>query len=139
MIAETITYRDYDGNERTDKLYFNLSKVECIELEANYEGGMDKLLEKIINEQDHKNMIEIFKTILLKAYGEKSVDGKYFRKTKEIADNFASTEAYTEMFMKLATDADYATKFINGILPEMPKEVTKGVDFMNNVIPAKKE
>lgn len=137
MISEKIKYYDYDGNEREETFWFNLSKAECMELELSADGGMEKLINKIVSEQDNKKMIEIFKEIILKSYGEKSSDGKYFRKSPDISDRFASTEAYSELFMKLATDADYATKFINGILPDVPKNLEKASTLMNNVIPAR--
>ena len=137
MISETIKYNDYDGNEREETFWFNLSKAECMEMELSADGGMEKLINKIISEQDNKKMVDIFKEIILRSYGEKSVDGKYFRKSPEISANFASTEAYSELFMRLATDADYASKFINGILPEMPKSIEKTSNFVNNVIPGR--
>lgn len=135
MITETIKYFDYNGNERTEEFNFNLSKAECVELELGTDGGMQRLIEKIMAEKDNKRIIEIFKLIVLKSYGEKSPDGKYFRKTPEITANFAATEAYSELFMKLATDADYAAKFINGILPQLSPEEQKATSFTNSVIP----
>ena len=122
MITETIKYTDYNGNERTEQYSFNLSKAECMEMELGTDGGMQQLVEKIVAEQDHKKIIEMFKDIILKSYGEKSPDGKYFMKSPEISAKFVATEAYSELFMKLATDAEYAAKFVNGILPEIPSE-----------------
>ena len=84
MITETIKYFDYNGNERTEQCCFNLSKAECMEMELGTEGGMQQLVEKIVNEKDNKRLVEIFKQIILKSYGEKSPDGKYFRKSEEI-------------------------------------------------------
>ena len=135
MITETIKYFDYNGNERTEQCCFNLSKAECMEMELGTEGGMQQLVEKIVNEKDNKRLVEIFKQIILKSYGEKSPDGKYFRKSEEIANNFAATEAYSELFMKLATDAEYAAKFVNGILPDLSKEEAKTAEFTKAVIP----
>jgi len=117
MLKKTITYKDFDGNTRTEDFYFNLTKAECMELELSTNGGMQKMVEQIISEQDHRRIVEIFKTMILKAYGEKSLDGKHFRKSAEISDDFASTEAYSELFMELASDADAASQFITGILP----------------------
>lgn len=118
MICETIKYKDYDGNEREEKFYFNLNQAECMKLELGTNGGLKNTIEQIIAEQDSVRIIKLFEEIVLRAYGEKSPDGKYFRKSKEIYEKFAATEAYSQLFMKLATDADYATKFMEGVLPK---------------------
>lgn len=118
MLKKTISYTDYDGNARKDDFYFNLTKAEVMEMEMGTTGGMRKMLEKIVQEQDSKRIVETFKDIILRAYGEKSPDGKRFMKSKEIADAFMQTEAYSELFMELATDANAAAAFINGIIPQ---------------------
>ncbi|GHU53993.1 hypothetical protein AGMMS49975_13600 [Clostridia bacterium] len=117
MLKKTMTYTDFDGNERTEDFYFNLSKAETLEMEMGTTGGMSQMLQKIVAEQDSKRIIDIFKDIILKSYGEKSPDGKRFVKNKELSDAFSQTEAYSDLFMELATDADAATEFINSIIP----------------------
>lgn len=129
MLKKTITYTDYDGNERTEDFYFNLKKSEVMEMEMGTTGGMRKMLEKIVAEQDSKRIIETFKDIILRAYGEKTADGKRFMKSQELADAFSQTEAYSELFMELATDADAAAVFINGIIPQMPPEQASAPTF----------
>lgn len=117
MLKKTITYIDYDGNERTEDFYFNLTKAECAEMELSADGGLSKMMEKIVAEKDNKRIIEIFKSIVLKAYGEKSPDGRRFVKSDELRDAFMQTEAYSDLFMELATNADAAAAFVNGIVP----------------------
>ena len=117
MLKKTITYTDYDGNQRTEDFYFNLSKAELTEMELSAEGGLGKYYERIIAAKDSKLIVKEFKDLVLKAYGEKSPDGKRFIKNQELRDAFSQTEAYSELFMELATDAEAATKFINGITP----------------------
>lgn len=117
MLKKTITYTDYDGNERTEDFYFNLSKAEIMEMELSTTGGLTKMIEKIVAEQDGKKIIEVFKDLVLKSYGEKSADGRRFIKNDEIREAFSQTEAYSDLFMKLATDADEAADFVNGIVP----------------------
>jgi len=119
MLKKTITYTDYDGNKRTEDFYFNLSKAEVAEMEMSAEGGLTKTLEKIVAEQDGKRIIEMFKDLILKAYGEKSLDGKRFIKSKELSEAFSQTEAYSELFMELATNAEASAAFVNGIIPVM--------------------
>ena len=117
MIKKTVTYTDYNGVERTENFYFNLSKAEVIEMEMGTEGGMAESIQKIIDAKDAPAIIRVFKDLVLRAYGEKSDDGRRFMKSKEISEAFSQTEAYSQLFMELATDSDAAAKFINGIVP----------------------
>lgn len=121
MIKKTITYTDYNGVERTENFYFNLSKAEVMEMEMSTDGGMAESIQKIVDAKDAPAIIRVFKDLVLKAYGVKSDDGRRFMKTKpdgsRYADEFAQTEAYSQIFMELATDADAAAKFVNGIVP----------------------
>lgn len=117
MLKKTITYEDYDGNKRTEDFYFNLSKAEIMEMELSVSGGMTQMLNRIVAEQDGERIIKTFKEIILKAYGEKSPDGKRFIKSEELSTAFSQTEAFSQLFMELATDADAAAKFVNGIIP----------------------
>lgn len=118
MLKKNIKYADYDGNDRAEDFYFNLNKAEVIELQLGTVGGLTKTLEKIVQEKDTSRIIEYFKTIILKAYGEKSADGRRFIKSQELRDAFEQTEAYSELFMELASDAKMAAEFINGVLPK---------------------
>lgn len=118
MLKKNIKYVDYDGNDRAEDFYFNLNKAEVIELQLGTVGGLTKTLEKIVQEKDTSRIIEYFKTIILNAYGEKSADGRRFIKSQELRDAFEQTEAYSELFMELASDAKMAAEFINGVLPK---------------------
>lgn len=117
MLKKTITYTDYNGSERTEDFYFNLTKAEVMEMEMSTTGGLAEMIKRIVNAQDQPAIIKVFKDLVLKAYGEKSPDGKRFIKSDEIAAAFSQTEAYSILFMELATDADAAAKFVNGIVP----------------------
>ncbi len=123
MLKKNIKYVDYDGNDRAEDFYFNLNKAEVIELQLGTVGGLTKTLEKIVQEKDTSRIIEYFKTIILKAYGEKSADGRRFIKSQELRDAFEQTEAYSELFMELASDAKMAAEFINGVLPKEAADV----------------
>lgn len=118
MIKLTKTYTDYNGNERTEDFWFNLTKAECLEMNLSTEGGLDAYLQKIVDTKDVPKLIKQFKDLVLIAYGEKSADGRRFMKNDEIRTAFKETEAYSDIFMELATDANAATKFINGIIPQ---------------------
>ena len=128
MLKETRTYTDYDGVERTEDFYFNLSKAELAEMELSEEGGLENAIQKIINAKDNKKIVETFKDILLKSYGEKSPDGRRFVKSAELSKAFSETPVYSDMFIELATDEEYATKFISGI---MPTDLEKDLDGAN--------
>lgn len=119
MLKERIKYTDFDGNAREEDFYFNLTKAELAELDVTI-GGMDNVIKTIISTTNNAKIVEIMKDIILRAHGEKSLDGRRFVKNQEIRDSFAATEAYSELFMKLANDADAAAKFFNGIIPAMP-------------------
>ena len=122
MLKKTVKYTDYNGTEREEDFYFNLNKAEVMEMELGVSGGMAETIKRIVAAQDGPAIIKIFKDLVLKAYGEKSADGKKFIKIApdghRVADDFAQTEAYSIIFMELATDADAAAKFVNGILPK---------------------
>lgn len=121
MLKKTITYTDYNNNERTEDFYFNLTKAEVMEMELGTSGGMQEFLNRIVAEQDSAKIVEMFKKIILKAYGVKSLDGKRFIKSDELSAEFSQTEAYSDLFMELATNADAASAFISGILPVLPE------------------
>lgn len=117
MLKKTVTYRDYNDVERTEDFYFNLSKAELLEMELGTSGGLTESIRKIVAAQDAPSIIRVFKDLVLKAYGEKSPDGKRFIKSEELSTAFAQTEAYSQIFMELATDDKKAAEFVNGIVP----------------------
>ena len=117
MYKKTIKYTDYNGVEREEDFYFHLNKAEIIEMEASEAGGYGEMLKRIVMSKDGPTIMKNFKIFILKSYGEKSPDGKYFDKSDEISNRFAHTEAYSVLFTELCTNADKAIEFINNILP----------------------
>lgn len=117
MLKKTITYTDYNGNERVEDFYFNFTEAELAEMQLTTEGGLVEMVEKIVQAKDQPAIIRLFKELILKAYGVKSDDGRRFIKNSEVRDSFAQTEAYSILFMELGTDADKAAAFVNGIIP----------------------
>lgn len=117
MLKKTMTYTDYNGVERTEDFYFNLTHAEAMEMELSVNGGLTETIKRIVAAQDMPTLIKIFKEIILKAYGEKSPDGKYFHKSKELFERFSQTEAYSKLFMELATNDKAAADFVNAIVP----------------------
>lgn len=118
MLKKTMKYSDFNGTERTEDFYFNLTKAELMEMELTTSGGMAEMMQNIVAAQDTPALIKIFKELILKAYGVKSPDGKRFIKNDEVRAAFEQSAAYSDLFMELATDADAAAKFVNGIIPQ---------------------
>lgn len=124
MLKQTITYTDYDGMERTEDFWFNLSKTELTKLDAELPGGVLGVLRKIIDKKDRKALVDFIETLILRSYGEKTLDGKRFVKTPEMSEEFMQTPAYDELFMNILSDTDSQTSFINGVIPQsMAKEI----------------
>ena len=117
MYKKTITYTDYNDVKRTETFYFNLTKAEVLEMELGTVGGLSAMIQAVIDAKDTPALIKIFKDLVLKAYGEKSADGKRFVKSPELSEAFAQTEAYSDIFMELATNDVAASEFVKGITP----------------------
>lgn len=125
MFKKAITYTDYDGNERTETFFFNLNKAELIEFNYLVDGGMEQFLQRIVKNEDTKGMLDLFKELIRRSYGEKSEDGLRFVKTRDghnLADDFMQTEAYSELFVEITSDEKKASEFINGIIPQRMAE-----------------
>ncbi len=120
MYTETVTYTDYNGSERTESFSFNLTKAEVYDTEMSYEGGYKGYLQKIVDAKDMSALVKVFKELLMKTYGERSSDGRRFIKSPELSKAFSETEAFSTIYIKLATDADAAAKFISGTFPKTP-------------------
>ncbi len=133
MFRYDTTYKDYNGVERTESFLFHFSEAEALEMELSKEGGLSEHLHKIIKAKDQPSLVKEFKEIVLKAYGEKSEDGKRFIKSKELSDAFSQTVVYSELFMKLASDDEFAAKFVNKVIPQ------KGTSTMQELPEPKQE
>jgi hypothetical protein len=130
MIKKTLTYTDYNGNERTEDFYFHLNKAEITKLEMSTTGGMAEKIQRIVAAQDQPAIIAVFEDLIQRSFGIKTPDGKGFLKRKEDLEAFIATEAYSDLFMELATNSDAASEFINGIVPA---DLAKQLDKQKNV------
>lgn len=123
------TYTDYLGTDRTEDFYFNLNKAEIVKLELSIPGGLTGMLKTLIEKQNIPKMIEVFDMLIDKSYGVRSADGRSFVKTKEVLEDFKSTEAYSNIYMRFATDSKFASDFLNNIIPkDMAEEIAKMSD-----------
>lgn len=124
MIKKTITYSDFNGTERTEDFYFNLTKAEITKMELSIKGGLAEMIKRIVDAQDTPAIIEVFEDLIKRSYGVKTPDGRGFVKKAEDLESFMSTEAYSQLFMELATNAEAAAAFVNGVVPaDMAKQV----------------
>lgn len=131
MLKETIKYVDFNDLEREEDFYFNLTRTELIRMEMNKNGSLTGLLTKITKANDMPDIFEAMESLILKSYGEKSVDGRYFNKSEEISNNFMNSPAYDKLFDKLTTDANYAYKFLMGILPkDLAEQASKNPEVL---------
>lgn len=123
MLKKTIKYNDFNGVQRTEDFYFNLTKAEVTEWEMSASGGLGAHIHGIVAAQNQPEIIAIFKKLIIKSYGVKSPDGRKFIKNEEVINDFIHTEAFSELFMELALNDQAAAEFVNGIIP-------------NNVLPS---
>lgn len=120
------TYKDFLGQERTEKFYFNFTTAELLEMRFSVNGGLEKLIQEMIDKQDGAQIMQTIRKLVLESYGEPSLDGREFLKSEEISKRFASTQAYSDLFMELVTDASKAANFVNSLIPdELKEEVAK--------------
>ena len=119
MLKKYITYTDYNGKERREAFYFNLSKAELIKMEITADGGMEALLQRIIDTHDNRKLFELFEKMIQLSYGVKSEDGKRFIKKQQVVDEFVQSEAYTELLLELMGEdaTDKVLEFVKGIMP----------------------
>lgn len=118
MLKKTITYTDYDGVERTEDFFFNISRAELIMMDHEIVGGMKGKLEKIIQSKDNVAIMDMFKDIIHRSYGTKSDDGKRFIKSEENTLAFEQSEAFSEFLVELFSDPDIAANFIRNVFPK---------------------
>lgn len=128
MLKKTITYTDFDGVERKEDFWFNLTKAEMVEYDAAYSdrGGIMKYLTWLVENQKQNELIKAFKDLILRSHGERTSNGR-FVKSQEIRDSFMATEAYSELFMEITANEENASAFINGLFAGIPE--LKGKDL----------
>jgi len=117
MIKKSITYPDYNGGTRTRDFWFNLNKAELMEMELSVNGGFSEMMKRISNTNDIPEIYKVFKELILKSYGVRSLDGERFEKDPVLTKKFEQTEAFVELVMELSTNAEAAAEFFNGVIP----------------------
>lgn len=135
MHKETITYVDFNGTERTEDHYFNLSKTEIMELEVSMPGGLAEYLMGIVNAKNVPEIMASFKKIILSAYGIKAADGRRLEKGEEISKAFTESPAYDVLFQRLflSGDVNAASDFINAIIPQIKDDAAQSAAENKNL------
>jgi hypothetical protein len=116
MLKKTIKYVDFDGKDREDTLYFNLTEPEVVRLDVQFPGGLEEYVNNLDEEVNPQDILNLFEEVIRESYGEKSDDGRYFIKDPEKVDLFYQSAAYSALFMDLVQDVDKAAGFFNGLI-----------------------
>lgn len=128
MLKKTVNYTNFDGEEVSEVLYFNLTKAELMELEMSYEGGFSNYIKKIVDSKDAQALVTVFKDLIVKSYGVRSENGKSIIKNEKLREEFLGSEAYSELFMELISDQKAGEAFFNAVVPKV--DTTK--NFIEN-------
>lgn len=131
MFSKEMKYVDYNGNDRTETLYFNLNSAEIAKLEAKSEGGLKGYITRIMEEQDIGKIWDLFEKIVMLSYGKKMADGSFAKENGALAAKFSETKAYSDfMVWLLSNDGANAVEFVNHIIPNDAPAGANG----NNVV-----
>lgn len=137
MFKKTITYKDWNGEERTEDFRFNLSKTDIQLLNASMPGGLFNYMKTIYDAKDIPKMMEFFVELIMKAYGEISPDGRRFVKDKEVSKAFQETVAFDEIFQWLFNEKGAINEFLLKTVPvELSEELEKTLAETKSLAPA---
>lgn len=137
MIAKTIKFDNLDGEEISDVFYFHITKLEALELEVRFPEGLEGHLKKIGNTSNAQEAYDLFKDVLVEAYGEKAPDNIRFIKSPEIKSRFADSAALGELIFEFLNNPEYAADFLQECLParivkEAKAEAAKNASGQNS-------
>lgn len=129
MLKKVITYDDFDGNQRTETHYFNLTRVELAEMAFNLPDGISdaigdnpaeidekKAAARIVASLGQSGILDYIKELVKKSYGVKSPDGRRFDKSPALFQEFSETLAYDSLIMEFMQKPQTATDFVNAVI-----------------------
>lgn len=122
MIKKTVTYTDYNDEERTESFYFHYTEAEILDMEMSEEGSFTDRIQRIIDAKDKTALMKLIKKFVIDAYGVKSEDGKRFMKNDDLKTAFVECPAYSDIFMEMVTNDEVAAEFVNGVIPNTMKD-----------------
>lgn len=120
MISKTIKYVDYNGLEKEETFWFNMSRADLMRMEASEEGGWEQRLRKMIAEKDAKKAYLFFERFIQESYGVITPDGG-FDKDERHYKKFRSTAAYDDFIWYFIEHPDEAGKFVDGIMSSVKR------------------
>lgn len=137
MYKKTIKYVDFNGVEREEDFYFHMTKAEALKMEFSEKGGLSAAISEIAREEDTERLFRLFEKIIRMSYGKRSADGRFFVKKPEYADEFLSSEAYSNMFLDFMEDPSKGAEFVNGILASVQADPNR--ESMANIVSVQRE
>ena len=125
MFKLPITYIGFDGKEKTKDFYFNLTKADLMKIHMALPGGLDGFINKLDDDPDPEDVISVFEKLILTSYGKRT-SSNAFIKSKEISQEFAATDAYSELFLKFLENEDgFVNKFLENVATAPPGTLEK--------------
>lgn len=118
MLAREFIYKDYNGKERKETWYFHLTRADLLERELGNFGGMDELMKRLVREDKPKEIVAMFKELILSSVGKKTPDGSRFIRSQQIQDDFYSSEAYSQLFCEVVMDASKLREWLLATVDE---------------------
>ena len=131
MLKKVIKFTDYDGMERETEAYFNLTKLECMDLDLEYEdeGGLLEHLKRIFanrtaDEISRKEAVDFIKLLVERSYGVRpKEDRTLFLKEDDdgrpLIRKFRQTPAYEAFIYALLTGDESLDEFASQVLPKV--------------------
>ena len=136
MVERTFTCKGFDGKNYEETYGFYLSRADLLKINLGSFVGLDVLMQKLIDAKNGTEIMNIIDRIMMTAVGHESADHKKFLKNDEIRDDFRQSDAYSQLFEELVTDAKKASSFLIGCLPEdMAKTVLENKDKLPVELP----
>ena len=131
MLRKVIKYTDYDGNEKEFEAYFNLNKMECMDLDLEFEseGGLLEHLRAMLKNTDGEEMrkkpaIDFIKLLVDRSYGIRpKEDRTLFMKEDEdgkpLIRKFKASPAYSTFVYNLLSGEESLDDFATNVLPSV--------------------
>lgn len=108
MLHKKVTYTNYNGEVVNEDVYFNLTSMELVKMEAKYEMSISDKIKEVVDANDFRGIIALFEDLLLTAYGVKSEDGRRFVKDEQATKEFGDSIAYAEIFEQIILNPEAA-------------------------------
>ena len=120
MLKKHVKYQGFDGEIIEEDLYFNLTRMDAIELSSLYESkDLAAYMDEIVKNKDIASLYRVLKDIVLLAYGVKSEDGKRFIKNDVVKKEFEESLAFAQLIEDLHETDSALSEFVTGITSQI--------------------